>query len=189
MGKSTIPQPQLDLDALLLTIKHEYAPVISNIGAEEVARHVEEDFLRAINDFVFNVAFEGSFDNQYAKFKQLPIGFQRIYSLCGLCCQVQIAGFNQYFDSPDGIYATDAYDTCMSIGATQLACIIKKAILAFERQAKSTEWIQADPKRRQSASPELDELDSEFWDCSDDIQALQISYIEANRDHFGKCRH
>ena len=97
-------------------------------------------------------------------------------------CEVNNGGFFQFFDNSSGQFSDEIVEAFIRIGAAKTAKICRKAVAAFG-QALPVDW----EKRRSlldrigdRAEAVLEECDTAFYACEEDLDALNAAYI---RDH------
>jgi hypothetical protein len=114
---------------------------------------------------------------------------QKVFSaIWALESQVNSGGLLQYFASSDGETANFAPIALRMIGAQACAGIVERAL----RVASSSALPQSQDERQRlldglsdSASDELDALDSEFFTYPDNLTELLFTYVAARPEIFG----
>jgi hypothetical protein len=105
-------------------------------------------------------------------------------TLSGLDAEVRNGGFTQYFFNSAGDLAGRAVDAAGAIGATEAARIIRKAVALFGPGGPAPD---RDARMNQLSAIEheaLEELDTQYYDCPDDLRELLPMYVARHPDEF-----
>ncbi len=101
--------------------------------------------------------------------------------------EVNNGGHSQYFVNSSGDHWKSALEGLTAIGAKTRAKILHEATSLFGTGGPSKE---NDPRHRQLASfsnqqdKSLDALDSKYYSCDENIEALLAQYALKNKEHF-----
>ncbi|MDH4472931.1 MAG: DMP19 family protein [Fluviicola sp.] len=101
--------------------------------------------------------------------------------------EVNNGGFNQYFINSSGEYAHQTIESLKRIGANTTADILQKAIDQFpekkvpqdrDERNELVEQIEA------TANEVWNELDQQFYEYADDLNALNINFVKELKEFF-----
>ena len=119
--------------------------------------------------------------------KESLIGFdslsekdQIIYSVWWLEAEVNNGGFSQYFWNSAGDHANETLSALEKVGAVKTAGLLKRAMdIAFEGVAPADREARQSllALNEQNKEDKLGELDSEFYEYSEDFYKLINAYI------------
>jgi len=102
-----------------------------------------------------------------------------LLSLSVLISEVNNGGLDQYFGNTEGKQALDVQRFLQLIGADNMAAIFKQALELFPDSLRSGltkgAWKVLDDNQ-----DFLDESDSRFYACEDDIPLLAMRYLNQN---------
>lgn len=124
-------------------------------------------------------------DNQ--GFDQLPGPQKHYYAVFIYDAEVNNGGHSQYFVNSSGDHWRSALEGLTAIGANARAKILHEATSLFGTAGPS---VDNDPRHRQLArfskqqDKSLDELDSRYYSCDENIDALLAQYALKNKEHF-----
>ena len=101
--------------------------------------------------------------------------------------EVNNGGFSSYFTNSSGRYAHQTVETLKLIGANNFAKILQKAIDKFPNKI-----VPQDDDKREEITEKLEDkndeiwekLDDKFYEYPEDLNQLNINYIELNKDFF-----
>lgn len=116
---------------------------------------------------------------------------QHYYAVLVYDGEVNNGGHSQYFVNSSGDNHPTALAGLRAIGATQRSEILLQAVQLFGANGPSTDNETrheqlADFSERQDSK--LDSLNSQYYQCDENIDVLLSSYALANREHFSKDR-
>ena len=120
-------------------------------------------------------------------FEQLSLPQQHYYAVFIYDAEVNNGGHSQYFVNSSGQHWKSALEGLKAIGAAARAEILHKATLLFGAAGPS---VHNDSRHRQLASfsteqqTSLDELNSQYYACDENISALLDQYTIQNKEHF-----
>ena len=149
-------------------------------GMEKVLKMPDgPEFLDALQHFLSD-----KHNTRAGEMSQCELGFLAARELVE---EVTNGGFDQYFFNSAGSYASDALWGLRSMGAEKTASILERAMaqvpggsvpeLRHERQAV----MDSLPESVQEA---WDALDREFYDSSEDLNALLTAFVRSNEREF-----
>jgi hypothetical protein len=185
IGKSKMPSDEgisKSIEAFMNRRKYNHID-------ENILREIkDEDLIQAIIDYIVYEVVRDDWKNAYDSIIKLPIGFRHIYGTWVLEAEVNNGGFNQYFYNTSGQFIDEAYRGCIAIGAKNTAEIVERAVATFtnekemqlEMRKKGT--IEAFSESYQKTK--LGDCDKAFYECSRDMDKLQIKYIRNNYGDF-----
>ena len=113
------------------------------------------------------------------------------YSVLAYNGEVNNGGHSQYFVNSSGDKHAAAISGLRAIGATERAAILSQALQLFGDNGPSTdngtrhEQLAAFSERQDSR---LDSLDSQYYECDENIDVLLSSYALTNKEHFSQVR-
>jgi hypothetical protein len=156
---------------------------------ENILREIkDEDLVQAIIDYICNAVIKDDWQNIYAKIKMLPIGFQHIYGTWVLEAEVNNGGFNQYFYNTSGQFIDETHLGFVAIGASKSAEVVEKAVETImnekEMQLEMRQRGTIEAFSESYKKTKLGDCDKEFYECSHNIEILQIKYIRNNYGDF-----
>ncbi len=101
--------------------------------------------------------------------------------------EVNNGGFSQFFYNSSGDFANETLNSLNAIGAVQTASIYKKALLALgsvlpKDRDKREELL--DKILTDAVGEILNECDAEFFQYTDNLEALNYQYIINNKEKF-----
>ncbi|MGV8133583.1 MAG: DMP19 family protein [Mangrovibacterium sp.] len=111
---------------------------------------------------------------------------QFYYNQC-LEREINNGGFNQYFFNSSGDFAHQTVQSLIKIGAKKTADVLQKAIDQFpdknvpQDRTKRQELLE---QIEEKANPIWEELDQKFFAYEDDLNALNIKFVERNKNKF-----
>lgn len=121
----------------------------------------------------------------------LSIEQQHYYAVLVYNGEVNNGGHSQYFVNSSGDNHKIALAGLNAMGATKRATILSQTLELFGANGPSTEndtrheQIAAFSKRQDS---KLDSLDSQYYECNENIDVLLSAYALANKKHFSRGR-
>jgi hypothetical protein len=101
--------------------------------------------------------------------------------------EVNNGGFNQYFINSGGGFAHETITSLQSIGANKTAAILQHAIDQFPGSKVPKDRDERHETVRQiedEADKVWGDLDQKFFKYEDNLNALNIAYVKANRNSF-----
>lgn len=101
--------------------------------------------------------------------------------------EVNNGGFRQYFYNSSGDFSHETINALKEIGATKTASILQKAIDQFPNKlvpSNREERINTIKKIEDIASNIWNELENDFYNYEDDLNALNYEFIKKNKKHF-----
>lgn len=116
-------------------------------------------------------------------------GIERVFYLCRTFEMVMnSAGIHQFYHNASGNYANETVEALVEIGAQNTALILDKGNSVFKEGIVSEdqeERIQEIDNIDYSDIYWLfDELDHQFYKCSDDLEQLNLNYVLSNKEAF-----
>jgi hypothetical protein len=111
---------------------------------------------------------------------------QFYYNQC-LEREINNGGFNQYFFNSSGDFAHQTVQSLIKIGAKKTADILQKAIDQFPDTnvpQDRTERQELLKQIEEEANPIWEELDQKFFAYEDNLNALNIKFVENNKGKF-----
>jgi len=124
-------------------------------------------------------------DNQ--GFDELLRPQRHYYAVFIYDAEVNNGGHSQYFVNSSGDHWKSALEGLKAIGANARAKILHEATSLFGAEGPS---VDSDSRHRQLArfskqqDKSLDELDSRYYSCDENIEALLAQYALKNKEHF-----
>lgn len=121
----------------------------------------------------------------------LSIEQQHYYAVLVYDAEVNNGGHSQYFVNSSGDNHPTALAGLRAIGATKRSAILSRALQLFGENGASTdnetrhEQLAAFSKVEDS---KLDSLNSQYYECDENIDVLLSSYALANREHFSQVK-
>ena len=118
-------------------------------------------------------------------FDVLPQRDKILIAIWGPEADVNNGGFHQYYFNGSGDQAFFAADALESIGARQMAAIVREANAEFgaDGPARDRDSRQQQLEKLTESEEEIfDPLDRRFYEYPDDIAALLIVYLEGHPD-------
>jgi HEAT repeat protein len=121
----------------------------------------------------------------------LSVEQQHYYAVLVYNAEVNNGGHSQYFVNSSGENHPTALAGLRAIGAAKRSAILLQALQLFGEDGPSTdnetrhEQLAAFSKR---LDLELDSLNSQYYQCDENIDVLLSSYALANREHFSQVR-
>lgn len=121
----------------------------------------------------------------------LSIEQQHYYAVLVYNGEVNNGGHSQYFVNSSGDNHKIALAGLNAMGATKRATILSQALEIFGANGPSTDndirhdQLAAFSKHQDS---KLDSLDSQFYQCDENIEVLLSAYALANKQHFSRVR-
>jgi hypothetical protein len=94
-------------------------------------------------------------------------------------------GFSQFFYNSAGNHAHATPAALKTVGAHRMADILQRAIEQFPDSKVPTDWGQRQElvlEMEDTAEPEWEKLDKEFYAYPDDLYKLNMAYWAANKD-------
>ena len=156
-----------------------------HIPKEDFESIPKEERVEVLYDLASYFIFKEDDRTDEEKFSSFPEPLKTVYSVMSFEADVNCDGFNGFFINSHGFMAFDTLVALQKIGAEKTAEILKKALLAINRDGKSDEELKraiADEEIEELyESDEMDEklheLDNQFYESEENISALLEAYI------------
>lgn len=110
-------------------------------------------------------------------------------TLTWLDAEVKNGGFTQYFFNSSGDLARYAVEAAEAVGADGTARIIRKALALFGRRGPATDRGKRMDQLSTIEHAKLAELDTEYYDCPDDLRELLPLYTTRHPAEFRRPGH
>ena len=114
------------------------------------------------------------------KLDELTTGERIIYLTDEVNGEVHSSGFSHYFFYPSGANSEEAITALKEIGASYTASLIQKAKDIY-KNGYTNGWgnnPEEEVELTDDQCEKLDELDNEFYEYRDNLDELQIKYIQ-----------
>jgi hypothetical protein len=105
-------------------------------------------------------------------------------TLSWLDAEVRNGGFSQYFFNSSGDLAEHAVDAAKAVGATRAARLIQKAVALFGRDGPDSDRDERMDQLSAVSLEALEKLDTQYYDCPDDLRELLPLYVARHPDEF-----
>jgi hypothetical protein len=101
--------------------------------------------------------------------------------------EINNGGFNQYFFNSSGDFAHETIKSLRTIEANRTADILQQAIDQFPDKKvpkDRSERIELLNKIEENANEVWEQLDQQFYKYDDDLNTLNLAYVNKNRNSF-----
>lgn len=148
---------------------------------QKIIDKIYEDAVIGLSD---DILADG--DKWYNYVMKLPQEQQLVYTIGILNIQIQNGGLHQYFFNGYGQFAFVTIRNLEVIGANKMSLILKEAtrLVNYEglehdefRERVFNRDIDKLKNFEDNLAIELDSLDDQFYECSDDLEKLLVKYL------------
>lgn len=155
---------------------------------QSVIAEIEDDKLeQAVLDLIYGKIGD-NFEHAFEIVTQLPSVYSVVYSTWWVEAEVFNGGFNQYFWNSSGEFADVAIAGYEALGASDCARIVEMAIQTALKEMPEMEKFRKkgtlDAFSRSYEVSSLNKLDSEFYDCSQDMSEQRVKFIRRYSNEF-----
>ena len=101
--------------------------------------------------------------------------------------EINNGGFDQFFVNSSGDYAHETLGSLKLVGAEKTAAILQQAIDQFPGAQVPKDRDERNDVREnieEQAGPVWEDLDQKFFAYEDNLNALNIAYVKANKGEF-----
>jgi hypothetical protein len=109
-------------------------------------------------------------------------------TLCWLDAEVRNGGFSQFYFNSSGELAPYAVKATKAVGAPELAAIIQKANALFDKDGPDPDRNKRMDQLSKIDLKALEELDTRYYKCSEQLSELLPKYVAANPEAFTPAR-
>ncbi len=152
---------------------------ISNLDTLLVSENINGSIIE-IDNFVCDLCVYGD------ELENLTEPQKQFYFIQNLEREVNNGGFEQYFSNSSGDNAHETILALVSIGALKTVNILQQAINEFpdHKVPVDRDKRQEMMEHMENAEAVWDILDQRFFKYDDDLNTLNIQYVERNKDLF-----